>query len=113
MTDAERLKVAEEIAAAVNQSFFLPDMYVHFASGCWYAQARKGASPWLKFGENLIEVVYLARQKLAAEREAAMTPSERDLRKTLTEIRNMAEGIATPTLQKTIAMVARKALEDS
>ena len=108
MTDTERLKVAEEIAAAVNQSFFPPDMYVHFASGCWYAQARKGASPWLKFGENLIEVVYLARQKLAAEREAAMTPNERKYKTALEEICNRVYLPAQVAYD-----IARKALEDS
>lgn len=73
---------------------------------------RVDAQVWLAKTYDICETVYLARQKLAAEREAAMTPNERKYKAALERI---ALGCGTkPWMEfETAASVAKEALKES
>lgn len=91
MTSEERLKIAEEFIKARGW------LGIH-VGGLWVTFAPDGHAGWCVFHssgtetdpiachKDQLEALYLARQKLAAEREAAMTPNERKYKAALEEI---------------------------
>jgi len=91
-TDAEKLAIAEEIIHEYVQrkpSFKLADVNAYLtAGGKWFAFSNTKVPDGKTDGEadNPIEAIYAARQKLAAEKEAARTPEERRLRGVLKQL---------------------------
>lgn len=90
MTSEERLKIAEELLSKFPRNIYV-DIgdgvtigRIEMQSGPKWRGYRDGSDFWLS--EDPIDVVYKARQKLAAEREAAMTPNERKYKAALEEI---------------------------
>jgi hypothetical protein len=119
MTDAERLKVAEEILREFSKrkmlSFRLTDVNAYLTEGgSWLAFENMDNPSGLVRGvaDNPIDAIILARQKLAAEREAAMTPREKKWKAALEEILEMTHGPTIGTYWE-VNTTARKALEDS
>lgn len=114
MTDAERLKVAEEIIEAHGwRGYHVGDLWLthHESSDGWTVyRANKSISDHsqseITSHKNPIDCIILARQKLAAEREAVRTPEVRRLRAAL-------EDVARQTIWSEATRIARKALEDS
>jgi len=122
-TDAEKLAIAEEIIHEYVQrksSFTLADVNAYLtAGGKWFAFSNTKVPDGKTDGEadNPIEAIYAARQKLAAEKEAARTPEERRLaaenerlRKALASISGLDVGAYLHPTGTCIA-IARKALD--
>jgi hypothetical protein len=121
MTDAERLKVAEEILREFSKrkmlSFRLTDVNAYLTEGgSWLAFENMDNPSGLVRGvaDNPIDAIILARQKLAAEREAAMTPEVRKLKIALTAITRINEKSCDYFgCFRDAVTIARKALEES
>lgn len=117
MDDKERLAIAEEIIRVLTQrkaSFRLNDVNAYFTEGGnWLAFENMDNPSGLVRGaaNNPIDAVFLARQKLAAEREAARTPEERRLREALQEIVNAHDEHPEKHWCGVSVQIARKALE--
>lgn len=121
-TDAEKLAIAEEILHEYvmrKPSFKLVDVNAYLTeAGKWFAFSNTKVPDGKTDGEadNPIEAVYLARQKLAAEKEAARTPEERRLAAEVERLRKALEKIAREPQIKwsygaELAGIATKALE--
>lgn len=113
MTDKERLAIAEEIIGELvkrKAAFRLADVNAYLTEGgTWLAFENMDNPSGLVRGAagNPIDAVFLARQKLAAEREASRTPEERRLREVLTKIR---DGLPSITCRQ-IGELVEQALE--
>ena len=116
MTDKERLAIAEEIIGELvkrKSAFRLADVNAYLTEGgSWLAFENMDNPSGLVRGaaDNPIDAVFLARQKLAAEREASRTPEERRLREALQEIANINFCDHLSPASKCVN-IARKALE--
>lgn len=123
MTDAERLKVACEIINREGiRSVSLGDLNVRWCLPNFIAQAGQYGtknrdiacaccSDLKNHAPALIDCIILARQKLAAEREAAMTPREKKWRAALEEICQAYTEVGW--CERHTYDIARKALEES
>lgn len=130
----EKVRIAKEMvdykSSAFRDSFtcILPDVtlrWTHDATAktkLYFGQRTtnhgshiSGGGPDLSSSECPIEAVYLARQKLAAEKEAARTPEERRLIAELDRLKKVLDDIATyggySRTGSCCADVARKALQ--
>lgn len=74
MTPEQRLAIAEElvvISANARASFLLDDLEVYDSGGAWVAIRKMSNPDGIVRGasKDIIEAIYIARQKLAAEKE--------------------------------------------
>lgn len=119
MTSEERLAIAEEIFAiyaAKHASYSLKDLEVYDTSGVWYAIRQMSPYDGIVYGasRDIIETIHQARQKIAAEREAAMSPNERKYKAALEEIVRRHDGNDNLNVTCSVAMkIASEALKES
>lgn len=112
----ERVKVSEEIFMAdLPRTIYLQDVVAKCVEGpCWKVYCRK-SNQLLCNGLGAADQVIVARQKLAAEKEAARTPEERRLIAELERLKKVLDDIATyggySRTGSCCADIARKALE--
>ena len=112
MTDQERLATAEEIVARTPPlRMQFKGFFVQHGGVRWYAYRGMSGLDTLASSDKLLDCALEARQKLAAEREAARTPEERRLMAALKEVMGMTHGSASGTWGRQVYEVAEKALE--
>lgn len=90
MTSDEELAILRELVdAPIRQQ--LRDLWWYRDNNTYVVQRQHGG-PTICSGPKLADEIYFARQKLAAEREAAMTPNERKYKAALEEIVRHKDG---------------------
>lgn len=91
MTIEEELAILRELVdAPIRQQ--LRDLWWYRDNNTYVVQRQHGG-PTICRGPKLTDEIYFARQKLAAEREAAMTPNERKYKAALESIYSYLVGV--------------------
>lgn len=91
MTSEEELAILRELVdAPIRQQ--LRDLWWYRDNNTYVVQKRHGG-PTICSGPKLADEIHFARQKLAAEREAAVTPNERKYKDALIRIKLYMEHV--------------------
>lgn len=116
MTSEERLAIAEELLRKFPRNIYV-DLgdgvtigRIEMQSGPKWRGYRDGSDFWLS--EDPIEVVYKARQKLAAERDAKKSPREKRLEEACARILRILEPSSPAGRLRDYLDDARKALKE-